>query len=31
MINLVKKGKLIYFAIYCVAAAAFCILYYYLS
>ena len=31
MINLVKRGKLIYFAIYCVAAAAFCILYYYLS
>ncbi len=31
MINLVKRGKLIYFAIYCVVAAAFCILYYYLS
>lgn len=31
MINLVKRGKLIYFAIYCVAAAAFCLLYYYLA
>lgn len=27
MINIVKKGKLIYFAIYCVAAAIFCLLY----
>ncbi len=31
MINIVKKGKLIYFAIYCVVAATFCLLYYYLS
>lgn len=29
MINIVKKGKLIYFAIYCVAAALFCLTYYY--
>ena len=27
MINIVKKGKLIYFAIYCVIAAAFCLIY----
>lgn len=27
MINIVKKGKLIYFAIYCVAAAIFCLIY----
>ena len=27
MINIVKKGKLIYFAIYCVVAALFCLLY----
>ena len=29
MINIVKKGKLIYFAIYCVAAALFCLIYNY--
>lgn len=28
MINIVKKGKLIYFAIYCILAAAFCLAYY---
>ena len=27
MINIVKKGKLIYFAIYCVIAALFCLIY----
>lgn len=27
MINIVKRGKLIYFAIYCIVAAAFCLLY----
>ena len=27
MINIVKKGKLIYFAIYCVVAALFCLIY----
>ncbi len=27
MINIVKKGKLIYFAIYCLIAAAFCLIY----
>lgn len=31
MINIVKRGKLIYFAIYCVAAAIFCLLYAHLS
>lgn len=31
MINIVKKGKLIYFAIYCVVAAIFCLLYAHLS
>jgi undecaprenyl-diphosphatase len=27
MINIVKKGKLIYFAIYCLVAALFCLIY----
>lgn len=31
MINIVKKGKLIYFAIYCIIAAAFCLSYHYFS
>ena len=31
MINIVKEGKLIYFAIYCIAAAVFCLSYYYFS
>lgn len=31
MINIVKKGKLIYFAIYCIVAAIFCLLYAHLS